>query len=45
MPFFKKQKFFPEIILKSKYLKLPFFIIAMSKACNFGLSQIFNSKC
>ena len=42
-------KIFPEIILRSKLLKPPFFIIAISKACNLGLkselSEIFDSKC
>ena len=43
------QKYFPEIILKSNLLRLSFFRIAISEACNFGskseLSQFFYSKC
>ena len=42
-------KRFPEIILRSKHLKSPFFIIAISEALNFGtkseLFQIFDSEC
>ena len=46
--FFKKHL---ELILKSKLLKLPFFIIATSKGCNYGfglkseIPQIFHFEC
>ena len=42
-------KIFPGIIYRSKLLTSSFFIIAISKVCNFGLKselpEIFVSKC